>query len=58
MIKYFCDKCGAELSKTSDMYVKKVSNDVLVLKTYLLCYKCDKVFWEYVCSFTKKEADK
>lgn len=55
MTKYFCDKCGAELSKESDMYIKKVSNDVHILKTYLLCYKCDKAFWEHICLFIKKD---
>ena len=55
MIKYFCDKCGTELLQASDKYIKRVCNDDHVLKTYLLCYKCNKAFWEYICLFTKKE---
>ena len=57
MIKYICDKCGAELPKESDRYTRQISNNVYIVRTYMFCYKCDKAFWEHLCLFTKKDEE-
>lgn len=55
MIKYICDKCGAELPKKSNRYTKIIADDDHVIWTYLFCRKCNNAFWEHVCLFTKEE---
>ena len=62
-IKYFCDKCGVEVSdrNTSYMVVNTRSNDkymgsVVTLKTEhkaFLCDDCEKVFFNQISEIYK-----